>query len=53
MVTRPGTNGQKPPAEAGFPVKTSGTVGYGKTKRKMERLRISLALKKQVLRSKP
>jgi hypothetical protein len=36
MVRPPGTNGQKPPTEAGFPVPTSGTAGYGKTKTKME-----------------
>jgi hypothetical protein len=34
MVRPPGT---KPPTEAGFPVSTSGTAGYGKTKTKMER----------------
>jgi hypothetical protein len=27
----PEKNGQRPPVEAGFPVATSGTVGYGKT----------------------
>jgi hypothetical protein len=31
LVTSPGMNGQKPPIETGFPVPTSGTVGYGKT----------------------
>jgi hypothetical protein len=39
MVGPPGTNGQKPPTEAGFPVPTSGTARYGKTKTKMERPR--------------
>jgi hypothetical protein len=47
------TNRQKSPTEAGFPVLTSGTVGYGKTKMKMERPRTPLALKEQVLRPKP
>jgi hypothetical protein len=36
MVRPPGTNGQKPPTEAGLPVPTSGTAGYGKTETKME-----------------
>jgi hypothetical protein len=39
MVTPPGTKGQKRPTEADFPVRTSGTAGYGKTKTKMERPR--------------
>jgi hypothetical protein len=37
MVRLPGTNEQKPPTEAGFPVPASGTAGCGKTKTKMER----------------
>jgi hypothetical protein len=39
MVRPAGTNGKKPPTEAGFPVPTSGTAGYGKTKMKIERPR--------------
>jgi hypothetical protein len=39
MVRPPVTNGQKPPTEAGFPVPTLETAGYGKTKTKMERPR--------------
>jgi hypothetical protein len=39
MVRPPGTSGQKLPTEAGFPVPTSGTARYGKTKMKMERPR--------------
>jgi hypothetical protein len=34
MVRPPGMNGQKPPTDAGFPIPTSGTPGYGKTKMK-------------------
>jgi hypothetical protein len=52
MVRPPGTNVQKPPTEAGFPVPTLGTAGYEKTKRKMERPETPWALKKQVLRPK-
>jgi hypothetical protein len=37
MVRPPGTNGQKPPIQASFPVPTSGTAGYGNTEKKMER----------------
>jgi hypothetical protein len=40
MIRTPGTNGQKPPTEAGFPVPTLGTAGYGKTKTKMKSPRI-------------
>jgi hypothetical protein len=39
MIRPTGTNGQKPPTETSFPVSTSGTAGYGKTKTKMERPR--------------
>jgi hypothetical protein len=39
MVRSPERNGQKPPTEAGFPVPTSGTAGYGKTELKTERPR--------------
>jgi hypothetical protein len=39
MVRPPGTNGQKPPTEAGFPVPASRTEGYGKTETKVERPR--------------
>jgi hypothetical protein len=39
MVRPPGTSGQKLPTEAGFPVPTSGTAGYGKSETKMERPR--------------
>jgi hypothetical protein len=39
MIRPTGTNGQKPPTETIFPVSTSGTAGYGKTKTKMERPR--------------
>jgi hypothetical protein len=53
LVRPPGTNGQKPPTEAGFPVLTSGTAGYGKTKTKMKRPRTLWALKEQVLTPKP
>jgi hypothetical protein len=53
MVRPPGRNGQNPRTEDGFPVRTSGTLGYGKTKRKMERPRTPLALKEHVLRPKP
>jgi hypothetical protein len=37
MVRPPGTNGQKPPTEAGFPVSTLGMAGYRETEKKMER----------------
>jgi hypothetical protein len=37
MVRPPGTNKQKQPTEAGFPVPTSETVEYGKIKTKIER----------------
>jgi hypothetical protein len=37
MLRQPGTNGQKPPTEAGFAGPTSGTTGCGKTEMKMER----------------
>jgi hypothetical protein len=37
MVRPHGTNGQKPHIEASFPVPTSGTAGYRKTEKKMER----------------
>jgi hypothetical protein len=40
MVRPPGTNRKKPPTEAGFPVPTSGTEGYGKTETEVERTRI-------------
>jgi hypothetical protein len=46
MVIPPGTNGQKPPTEAGFPVPTSGTADMG-------RPRTPWALNEQVLRPKP
>jgi hypothetical protein len=39
MVRPPGTNGKKPPTEAGFTVPILGTAVYGKTKTKMERPR--------------
>jgi hypothetical protein len=52
MVRPPGTTGQKPPTEAGFPVPTLGTAGYGKTETKMERPRTPSALKEHVLRPK-
>jgi hypothetical protein len=39
MVRPPGTNGQKPPPEDGFPVPTSRAAGYRKTKTKIARPR--------------
>jgi hypothetical protein len=34
MVRPPGTNGQKPPTEAGFPVPTLGTADMGRPRRR-------------------
>jgi hypothetical protein len=34
MVRPPGTNGYKPPTEAGFPSPTSGTAGMGRPRRR-------------------
>jgi hypothetical protein len=45
-------NREKLPTEAGFPVPSSGSVGYGKTYMKMDRPRTPRALKEQVLRPK-
>jgi hypothetical protein len=39
MVRPPGTNGQKPSTEAGFPVPMLVTAGYGNTETKMVRQR--------------